>query len=382
MKKAALIFASLVLALSCTACTLGDKSTSSDVSTESSTISDTSNVESIYKTEKECDFALITDSKGLEDQTNMNLWKSIISYGDSNSKTYQYFTVDDIEANGEAVVAQAIDSGARIVVLPSSQFKNTAINLQDKYPEVTFLLVNTLSDSKLSDNVHCINFKEEHVGYFAGYFSVLEGYTTLGFIGDGDNDRNMRYVYGFIQGADDATQELRIHDVTVKYTFIKADVNEAKTVSKEMYKNGIDVIFACNSKIIDGVADTAKSEKKKLVCGEKIYDQYGDVVLTSVAFDTVEAVDYTMKAAFDKDLNWLSDNDSKDFTLGIENGCINLPTDEALWNFEGFNSMYYEEVCQRFVNGEVAVSGATDTIPPIATVVYSYKEYITDSDKE
>lgn len=380
MKKAALIFASLVLALSCTACIFDEKAANSnDEITESSAQSDSvselsSTTESVYQSEKECDFALITDSNGIEDETNMNLWKSIIAYGDSNSKTYQYYTVDNMESNGEITVTKAIENGAEIVVLPSSSFKNTVLALQEQYPDVSFLLVNTQPDSKLGDNVHCIKFKEEQVGYLAGYFSVLEGYTTLGFIGDGDNDKNMRYVYGFVQGADDATQELRIHDVSIKYTFIDAEINKAESVAKEMYGNGAEVIFACNDTIIEGVVNSAKSAEKKVICGERLYTEYGDTVLSSVMFDTVEAVSYTIETAFDTDLNWLAANESKNFNLGIENGCIGISTDEELWNFTGFNAKFYEEVCQKFVNGEVEVSGETDTVPPLATVMYSYYE--------
>lgn len=366
MKKAVLIFVSLVTAVSCAACT-GESTSSREVESEVSSVV-------ASEVQKDYDIALITDSKALEDETNMSLWKSIISYGDTNSKTYQYYTAEDIEEDGENAIAEAVENNAKIVVLPSSGYKNIILNIQEKYPDVSFLMVGTQPDDKFGDNVHCIKFKEEQAGYLAGYFAVLDGYTTVGFIGDGDNARNMRYVYSLVQGADDATQELRIHDVSVKYTFIEAKEDKAKSMSKKMYESGVDVIFACNSTIIKGTAQTARDKKKKIICGEKINNEYSDVALESVVFNNVEAVDYSIKTNFDSELNWKETNENKNINLGIENGCIYLPDDEDSWKFENFNYAFYEEVCVRFVNGEIDVTDNTDSKPPIAAVVYSYFE--------
>lgn len=374
MKKAILIFLSLIITVSCVAC-IGDNVRSLDPEPVSDSDSEPE-VSSVVVSEvqKDYDIALITDSKALEDETNMSLWKSIVAYGDTNSKTYQYYTAESIEKNGESAIKEAIEDHVKIVVLPSSSYKSVVLTMQDKYPDVSFLLVGTQPDEKLGDNVHCIKFKEEQAGYLAGYFAVMEGYTTVGFIGDGDNARNMRYVYGVVQGADDATQELRIHDVSVKYTFIDAKEDKAKSVSKKMYESGVDVIFACNSKIIKGVAQTARDKKKKIICGEKVYDEYGDVVLESIAFNNMEAVDYSIKTSFDSNLNWKENNDDNNINLGIENNCIYIPNDDESWKFENFNYAFYEDVCERFVNGEVEVTDKTDSKPPIASVVYSYFE--------
>ena len=46
--------------------------------------------------------------------------------------------------------------------------------------------------------------------------TVLDGFTSLGFVGETEDEETTLYGYGFIQGADQVAQELGV-EVEMKY---------------------------------------------------------------------------------------------------------------------------------------------------------------------
>lgn len=377
MKRIAIIFMSLALAAACTACVF-DKDTAESTVSENTATADSA-VEEIKGDYK---IALITDSEGISAQGNLTAWEGVVTYGDSTSTSYKYYSAADDSSQAVIdAVDKAVDNGAKIVILPSADFKAELGELQDNYPNFSFLIIDdTGSDSstvkdELSENIHIVEFKEEQAGYLAGYLSVMDGYRTLGFIGDGENDSNMRYVYGLVQGADDATQELRIHDVSVKYTFIEPKEDKAKSTAKSFYDNGAEVIFACNSDICQGVAVSAEECGGKLICGEGNDGEFGDIRLTTVVYNANEAIELSLASYFSNNGEWVDGAAGAVLRVGVENGCISLATDEGSWHFENLSENHYKKLCEKFINGEVEISSDADRQPPIAAVTYKYVEY-------
>lgn len=366
-KKVLLILLSLITALSVTACSLsGENNDSTD-----STVEDVFDTYDIPQdTEREYDIALITNSDGIENEKNLSLWKSIIAYGDTNCKTYKYYS-ESADKDVQTLVSEVVDDNAKIIILPDENYKNALFDLQNIYPEITFIIVDTQPDEFFAENVHCIKFREEQAGYLAGYLTILDGNKSLGFIGDSGNERNMRYLYGMVQGADDATQKLRLHDITITYRFIEDNSDKAKSMAKKFYDNDVDVIFTCTENISKGAAQAAEAAKKKIICGERVFDGTDKSALGYVEYDTVNAVDYAMKSGFDSDLDWIGDSENKDLNLGIDSECIVIPTDEKLWKFKNISSADYDDIVEKIVNGEVEISDKTEVKPPIAAVVYS-----------
>lgn len=383
MKRLAVIFLSLAVASACTSCAFGNDNIPSfpdddiiDTVDETAAKSDTDEVLGNYK------IAMITNSDGINSQTNLTAWEGIVTYGDSTATSYKYYTAeDDTPQSGIDAVKDAVNNSAKIVVFPSEEFTEIIGEVQDEYPDVSFLLVNGIESGSentpenLGENVHCIEFKEEQAGYLAGYFSVMEGYRSLAFIGDGDNDSNMRYTYGLVQGADSATQELRVHDVNVKYTFTDPTEDKAKSVADSLYESGVEVIFACNDTVCKGVSSSAEENDKKMISAERSHSEFGDEQLTSIVYNSNEAIELSLSSFFSNNGTWIDGAAGKTIRMGIENGCISAVTDEGSWHFENFGEAFYQKLCDKFVNNEINISSAADTKPPIATVTYNYVEY-------
>lgn len=379
MKKIAIIFTALAIAVFCTSCTdnINDQSNPENVSSVSSVKDETN-----YK------IALITDNKGVSDDNNRTAWYGIVTYGDSTSRNYKYYTTENnTSAAGIKAINQAIENRAEIVVLPSDTYKHLAYTAQENYPKTSFILVEAMpteeisnssdSDSftsaeiKIAKNTHCIYFKEEQSGYLAGYLSVMEGYKSLAFIGDAKNDKNMRYAYGFIQGANDAAKENRVNSVNVKYTFIEPNAENAVKVADTLYEDKTDVIFSCNDTISSAVADAAKKSNKKMISGGSNYSNFGDVQLTAVVNEINEAVELSLSAFYSNGGVWPEGAAGKALKFGIENGCISPEVDEDWWNFSYVTTKDVEKLMQNFVDGNVKVSSDIENPPKSSRVSFT-----------
>ena len=340
------------------------------VTSEVSSVSSVSeNFESELFDDKEYDIALITDKNGINSNTNLTLWKSLIAYGDTNRFSYKYYVESDSRSS-EELVNVLLDKKAKAVVIPNDKYRNAVIDLQSDYSDVNFILLNAQPDREYGKNVHCVKFKEEQAGYLAGYLSILDGHTTLGFIGDGDNDKNRRYLYGMVLGADAATQELRLHGTSVKYSFINADDKKAKSTADKMYKNGVDIILSCNDNITKGTAQSAKNNKKKFICAGTPFDGDKSAAAFTFEYNIAEVLDYVIQNKIDDNLGWVSEENDKNLNLGLESGCVSVPTDKDSWHMKNVSADIYNEVAEKMISGELVVSDKVREQPPIAAIVY------------
>lgn len=321
--------------------------------------------------DRKYDIVLLTDSSGISSESNLELWKSIIAYGDTNSKSYKYYA-KGVDGTTEQMINEAVKHDAKIIIVTDSGDLQTVVGLNEIYHNTNFLVLNTHNEEIIiGENIHCVEFKEEQSGYLAGYLTVMDGYKTLGFIGNGDNDSNRRYLYGMVQGADKAADDLRIHDVNLSYSFIEDDIKEASSMSKQFYDSGVEVIFTCTENISKGAAQSAKSANAKIICGEKIYDGTQDTTLGYIRNNYIKAVDYSIENGFDSDLIWLGTEESNDYCLGLETECLEMVTDKSLWKFNNITEADYKDVKSKIISGEYTIADSSVDIPPIAVVVYS-----------
>ena len=124
-------------------------------------------------------------------------------------------------------------------------------------------------NQKTGTNAIGVKFAENELGYLAGYAAVEDGYRTLGFIGDGAAASMKNYGYGFIQGCNDAAEDIGV-TVDVNYSY-KKDGDTAAKIQKKAetwYEEGTEVIFACGNEVFDSVKAEADIAGAKVIgCG-------------------------------------------------------------------------------------------------------------------
>ena len=328
--------------------------------------------------------AMITDSGDITDESfNQITWETCVAYGEANGiETEYYKPAEDTDEERINSIDLAINEGANVIVMPGYLFGPAIAEEQDLYPDVTFIavdvtegdIVNLSGESVgISDNVYICSFQEEQAGYLAGYAAVKDGYTKLGFLGGIAVPAVIRYGFGYIQGINDAAEELGV-DVDVKY-YYGGQFYGDDTITARMegwYADGTEVVFACGGGIYTSAVDAA-SEYDGKVIGVDV-DQHptiGDACITSAMKGLSTAVTAALDAYFGD--NWASIG-GKSEQLGLTQGdYLGLPTDADSWLFNTFTVDEYEKVLAGVKDGSIEVSNDTENEPEVGehvTVTY------------
>lgn len=328
-------------------------------------------------TEKETyEIALVSDLGTIKDQSfNQASWEGIETYALEHGVSYKNYqpeegTVDAYVDNIEL----AIKNGAKLVVCPGYNFETPVFMVQNKYPEVTFILIDgephnvAYSESSIENNVLAIMFREEEAGFLAGYAAVKDGYTKLGFIGGMAVPAVIRYGYGFVQGCEKAAIEMGIQtEVSYTYAGTFGESSDAKNMAASWYQNGTQIIFACGGAIGNSVIESAEMEKGYVIGVDSDQGSQSEVIITSAMKMITTAVYQGIEQYY-----------SGTFPGGTiqrfsaENNGIGLPMDTS--RFRVFSKEDYDSIYKKLVAGEIKIinneeDSTTKDIPLIATDV-------------
>ena len=322
--------------------------------------------------------AFVTDVGQLKDKSfNQGTYDGVKLYAAANGKSYKYYQ----PANGnEATDDDRVDAfrltcqnGAEIVVAAGFLQASALGVAAAEYPDVHFVFIDGWNLGL--ENVTAIAFAEHESGYLAGYATVMEGYTKLGFMGGGGgtNAACQRFGYGFLQGAEAAAAELGT-PVEMNYSWAYGAAFSASPELQAMatgwYQNGTEVIFACGGSMFASIAGAAAAEDAKVV-GVDV-DQSGDspTVITSAMKGLSEAVQWAVGKHYAG--NW-SEVANQTISLGAKDNAVGLPT--ATWSLKNWTVADYEALYKEIVEGKVTISDALVLFPEnTANVTVNYVE--------
>lgn len=196
------------------------------------------------------DLVLITDGASISDKSyNQSAWNGVKDYAEENKLTYRYYQPnleDDGTLKIETIsnyIELAAKNGAKYIVLPGEAFAVAAYECAPTYQDINFILVDALPHSqddnaiRQQSNVMCISFDELQAGFLAGYSSVIDGYTKLGYFGTVNSQKSGGYGAGYAQGAAYAADQKGI-PVSLEYAnYDAADLNYDYSISiKPVYQ--------------------------------------------------------------------------------------------------------------------------------------------------
>ncbi len=338
------------------------------------------------------EIALITDSGTITDMSfNQSSYEAISEWADENEKTYKYYVpLSTSETDIKSAVETAISNDAKVVVTPGYAFSTIIYELQQTYTDVKFIAVDYVPSNGevdddyqelVSNNTYSISFSDEQSGYLAGYASVMDGETNIGFIGGEIVPSVVRYGVGYINGANDASLKTE-NNVNVWYGYSESFVpkDSIATTTEQWIDDGVETIFSCGGGIWQSVADgiIAKDNNTKLIGVDinqqpviNAIDDYSDItVLTSATKEIATAI----KSALDYYgiENWDAIGGKAD-TLGISQDYtqtyVGLPTEEKSWNFSTFTVEDYNAVITSIQDGTIQI--INDTATDIETYIDS-----------
>lgn len=334
MKKLIALMLAMALAFSLVACGGGDASGDQD--------GDASG-DGTYE------YALVTDYGSIDDRSfNQHSWEGLEKYCKEAGKTYKYYRPTEQSNDGYITsIETAIANGAKYVVCPGFSFEVPVYEMQEKYPDVKFIILDSApakdGDVKTADNTYSIVFAEEQAGFLAGYAAVKDGYRKLGFMGGMAVPAVIRFGYGYAQGAEYAAKEIGLEKDAIEIMFAYAGgfqpTPDIQAKAAAWYNSGTEIVFSCGGQIINSVAAAAEaSDEDKWVIGVD-GDQSGesDTVVTS-AMKMLEAGVYNALKA-DGEGNFPGGTAA---TLGAAEDAVGMPMDTA--RFKTFSQEDYDAI--------------------------------------
>ena len=322
--------------------------------------------------------AFITDVGQLKDKGfNQGSYDGCKLYANANGKSYKYYQ----PANGDAATDEdrinamklACENGAEIVVAAGFMQAGALEAAAKAYPNVHFVFIDGWNLGL--DNVAAIAFDEHQSGYLAGYASVMEGYTKLGFMGGGGgtNPACQRFGYGFAQGAQAAAAKKNVQ-VELNYSWAYgasfSASPELQAMATGWYQNGTEVIFACGGSMFASIAAAASAEDAKVV-GVDV-DQSGEstTVITSAMKGLADAAQWAINKHYEGKWNEIGNTLT---SLGAKDNAVGLPT--ATWSLKNWTVADYEALYKDIVDGKVEISNAEVLFPEnTANVTVNYVE--------
>lgn len=375
MKKFLAFVMAASMALSLAAC--GGPSASTATSTTTEATSEAAASTSGSKT----DVAFVTDVGNIDDQSfNQYTWQGVQDFCSANSLNANYYRpTEDSDAARLEQMDNAVNDGAKSIVVAGYLFGNAIAEAQEKYPDVQFLALDVsasdLGDKAPTANTALITYKEEQAGYLAGYAAVYDGYKELGFLGGIDVPAVIRYGYGFIQGADKAAQELGVTDVNIKYWYSGSfEANDdIATKMDNWYVGGTEVVFACGGGIYLSCLSAADANDGKMIGVDVDQSNVSERIITSAMKALSNSVVKALTDASANGWTWPTEYAGVCQYLGAADDCVGLPMETS--QFTTFTQEQYDALFQSMADGTLVVDNNSDpdTKPETTNVTVDYQ---------
>jgi basic membrane protein A len=193
-------------------------------------------------------------------------------------------------ADRETRLASLAEGGFNPVIAVGFAYKDAVDKVAPKFPDVSFGLVDSISEAKNVDN---IVFTEEQGSYLAGVAAALKSKDgQIGFIGGVDLPLIKKFAAGFQQGVMDTDPKAKVQ---IQYLTTGSDLSgfgspdKGKAAAKGMLDKGIDVIYAAAGGSGAGAIEAVAAQQGAWAIGvdsdqakDPALSRYAASILTSV----------------------------------------------------------------------------------------------------
>lgn len=312
--------------------------------------------------------AVVVSSAGVEDDAyNAALWRGVQAFCRSFNFMPLSFTLEADDADSaEQMLRQAAASGASMVVCAGSLMETAVYAVQNNYPTVSYLLLDgephnsDYSSYQTAQATHCVLFREEQIGYLAGYAAVMEGYTELGYLGTLATPEAVRYGTGYLQGAEAAAEQKGVQ-VNVKYWYSGTDTADENITARMSgwYAEGCQLVFAAGGTLAQSCAEAAQETGGRVIAAGCDQSSLGDAVLASSVKCFSRVVQQQLYAFYTGGARWGAEDAGTTETLGIAHDGVALVTEP--WGFASFALSDYAKLYQLIRTSAVKVDRYSDT---------------------
>ncbi len=326
------------------------------------------------------DIAFVTDVADIADQSfNQYTWAGVQQFATDNGLTANYYQpAEDSDEARLKEMDNAVNDGAKVVVMAGYLFASSLEKAQEKYPDISFLALDVSTGDLASPgkNTALITYREEQAGYLAGYAAVTDGYKELGFLGGKAVPAVVRYGYGFVQGADQAAKDSGVSGVHIKYwysgSFVATDTIKERMES--WYTEGTEVVFACGGSICNSCIEAANAHGGKMIGVDVDQSILDHCVITSATKALSNSVMLVLEDAKANDWKFSDKYAGKETILGVAEDCVGLPMESSM--FSTFTQQQYDKLFASLVDGSLVVDKSFDTAvtPEVSEITVDYQD--------
>ena len=312
------------------------------------------------------------------DAVNQSAWDAMTKIAVAKNLDCRYF-IPSSSDHGTLVsqLRSAANNGADVIVASGKCYETAVYTVQREFPGVIFILIDGVPRDKetgaamITPNTASVTFSSEESGFIAGYAAVVEGYTSLGFMGGVPDEDVRAYGYGFLQGAEYAARDAGITvNVVYHYTGDSEKSDNNKKIAESMYKSGVDLIFACGGDMEYSVIDVAAKKRGKVICSDTDKRDEDGVVVTSAVKCVSEVLGPILKSIYETDdFGYVYGGkstrfDASDNGTGLASFVINDKNEDAFDRLYKFTRRNYAELLQRLASKDINVRRSVDISDP------------------
>lgn len=269
------------------------------------------------------------------------------------------------------------DPETDIIIVGTWQMVEKLQEIAPQYPDKKYIIFDSAVDYSIGglDNVYSIEYKQNECSFLAGAVAASATKTgTIGFVGGMENNVINDFLVGYIQGAKQVKEDIKM---SIGYVGNFNDSAKAKELTLAQINQNADVIYQVASTAGLGVIDAA-TEKDKFAIGVDS-DQAAafmetdkvkaDHILTSALKRVDESLLRAIKLNQEGTLAW---GDKE--VLGIQEGCVGIAKNDVYKaNVSAETITMIDELEKGILDGSVVVDTAfgksTDEIQAIKSSV-------------
>lgn len=334
--------------------------------------------------------AMVTDFADVNDASfNQATYEASVAICKEKNIPFTYYKpADNTDFERLKSMDLAVERGYNVIICPGFAF-NAPIALHAmNHPNVKYIGIDIAIEDYpdgyvCPPNIYYARFKEEIAGFMAGYATIMEGYRNVGFLGGMEGAAVKRYGYGFIQGVDEAINEVEAknpsggnYQVRLDYVYGGQFFGDAEitTYMDSWYKrpdSPTQVVFACGGSIYTSAAQAAKNNGGRVIGVDtdqsQIIDRdYGKgMCLTSAMKGIGMVVKDVITVITDNPEEW----DSGFHVLGLvtpdkeklDTNYVQLPLNS--WAFVNFKKDNYSDLVYEIWNGSRVISDNIQKMP-------------------
>lgn len=320
-------------------------------------------------------YALIENTMTTENQLcSEAAWEGVVSYAQTMAVGCERYKAEgDTRKDYAAVIDQAVDEGAKVIVCVGEEMEVPVCEAQRAYRGVNFLLLNAephkrfAKKTNLEENTVALHFNETQQGYALGYTAVMSGYRNIGCMGGAETEKNLKIAAGFVQGVEAAGKELGLAegDIQLSYTFMGVDKLSPIYMSRAMdwYANGCEAIFALEEGVLQSVVEATKLQEGVVISTNGAAALESEKIVTAAIVDYAGAVKHQIELIENE--QFIGD---QVLNCGIKEKGVSLITGAV--TLSDNTLAQYNTMCKKLEEGTLTIE-ETMVVPPtkVTTVI-------------